>query len=245
MKIMYLDESGDHNLVKIERDYPVFVLGGIIVEREYARTTLERELRAFKQDFFGRDDLILHTADIVRNTNGFEALADASVRHRFFQALNDLMRSLEYEVVACAIRKHDHLARYGVQAIDPYMLSLNVLVERFCFDLGDCTDGGLIVAEKRRNDLDDELEGAWMRIRRKGTQFQRGSVIDRRIVDLVLKKKQLGIAGLQLADLVVSPIGRHVLGKPDREDWSVVEEKFRRRGEEFLGPGLVVLPRAQ
>jgi hypothetical protein len=40
------------------------------------------------------------------------------------------------------------------------------------------------------------------------------------------------------------PIGRHVLGKPDREDYRIVETKLRRSpAGEFRGYGLVVLPR--
>lgn len=242
MKLLYLDESGDHNLVKIERDFPLFVLGGVIVERMYARTTLEQEVAAFKRALFGRDDLILHTADIVRNTRGFEPLIDPGFRLRFREALNDLMRTLEYQVVACVIKKDVYLARHGAAAIDPYLLSLNVLVERFCLELGDHMDGGMIIAERRRPDLDDALEVTWQTLRRTGTQFQRGSVIDRRIVDLVLKRKQLNIAGLQLADLVVSPIGRAILGRQTHEDWAIVEQKFRRRGDRYQGAGLVVLP---
>ena len=34
------------------------------------------------------------------------------------------------------------------------------------------------------------------------------------------------VAGLQLADLVVSPIGRHVIGKVDKEDWRIIEGKL-------------------
>ncbi len=59
------------------------------------------------------------------------------------------MRELDYQVVACAIRKNEHLQRYGVAALDPYMMSLDVLVERFCMDVGNTRGGGLIVAERR------------------------------------------------------------------------------------------------
>ena len=53
-----------------------------------------------------------------------------------------------------------------------------------------------------------------------------------------------GAAGLQLADLVVSPIGRHVLGKSDKEDWRIVKGKFRtNRFGKIDGFGLVILPR--
>lgn len=53
------------------------------------------------------------------------------------------------------------------------------------------------------------------------------------------------IARLQFADLVVSPIGRFVLGKPVREDFRIVEGKLRRRGGRYEDEGLMVLPRAE
>jgi hypothetical protein len=65
----------------------------------------------------------------------------------------------------------------------------------------------------------------------------------RRSGGFVLWRRRIPYAGLQLADLVVSPIGRHVLGKPDKEDWKIVQEKFRRSpAGKIEGYGLVVLP---
>ncbi len=147
VKVLFLDESGDHNLSVIDPQYPLFVLGGVIVEQDYAEGELADAMSAFKQAVFGRTDIVLHTADIARNKNGFEQLKDSAFRNSFYDALNALMRGLQYSVVACAIRKDEHLTRYGVAALDPYMLSLDVLVERFCFDVGNVTGGGVIVAE--------------------------------------------------------------------------------------------------
>jgi hypothetical protein len=154
------------------------------------------------------------------------------------------MRRLRYVVVACAVQKDEHLSRYGVAAVDPYLFSLDVLVERFCFEIGTRAAGGVIVAERRDRVLDRELDLAWTNLRIKGTRFLRGAEIERRVTGLKLRGKAENVAGLQLADLVVSPIGRHVLGKPEREDFRIVREKFRRNGEgEFRRYGLVVLPR--
>jgi hypothetical protein len=154
------------------------------------------------------------------------------------------MRRLEYSVVACTIRKDEHLSRYGVAALDPYMLSLDVLVERFCFDVGKVTGGGVIVGEKRDPTLDRELDLAWLNLKIQGTRFMQAKDVEDRIAGLNLRAKADNIAGLQLADLVVSPIGRHVLGKPDKEDWRIVEEKFRRSPSgQVEGYGLVVLPK--
>ncbi len=244
MKILFLDESGDHNLSIIDPAYPLFVLGGIIVDLEYAEKVMEPALTAFKEEIFGTADMILHTADITRNRNGFECLKDVAVRSRFYDHLNRLMAELEYKVVACVVRKEEHLQRYGVAALDPYMLSLDILVERFCMEIGNVQNGGMIIAEKRGGLLDRQMELAWINLKVQGTQFMQAKDIRHRIQALHLRGKKENIAGLQLADLVVSPIGRKVLGKETREDWNIIERKFRRSWNGRVdGYGLVVLPK--
>ncbi len=65
-----------------------------------------------------------------------------------------------------------------------------------------------------------------------------------RIQGLTLKGKDARLAGLEIADLVVTPIGRHVLGKPDHEDYAIVAGKYRRSPSgQVEGYGLVVLPK--
>lgn len=244
MKVLFLDESGDHNLSVIDPSYPLFVLGGVIMDSDYARDVLTPRMAEFKRQLFGRDDFILHTADITRNRHGFERLKDTGFRLEFYQRLNALMRELEYRVVACAIRKDEHLARYGMAALDPYLMSLDILVERFCMDVGDLEDGGVIVAERRGPTLDHELELAWLNLKIQGTRFMQARQVERRIQSLNLKSKASNSAGLQLADLVVTPIGRKVLGKPVKEDYEIVESRFRRSpGGRIEGYGLVVLPK--
>lgn len=244
MKLLFLDESGDHNLSIIDPQYPVFLLGGVIVEKDYAEGLLAVELNKFKLEFFGRTDIVLHTADIVRNRNGFDGLQDRVFRDRFRDRLNTLMRDLEFSVVVCAVRKNEHLSRYGVAALDPYLLSLDVLVELFCFEIGKAEGGGLIGAEKRNPILDRELDLAWLNLKIQGTQHIQAREIGERITNLTLRAKKDNVAGLQLADLVLSPVGRHLLGREDKEDWTIVESKFRRgRNGEIAGYGLVVLPK--
>lgn len=243
VKVMFLDESGDHNLTIIDPQYPIFVLGGVIVERTYADGELEDRFRRFKIEMFGSDDVILHTADIVRSKGVFKEMRQPQFRERFYAELNALMRSIDYQVVACAIRKDEHYDRYGLDAIDPYMLSLNVLIERFCFEIGDQPDGGLVIAEKRDPTLDHQLELAWLNLRIQGTRYMQAKVIGERISAFNTRSKKDNIAGLQLADLVVSPIGRYCIGKAISEDWSIIESKLRRRNGDYAGAGLVVLPR--
>jgi hypothetical protein len=154
------------------------------------------------------------------------------------------MAGLEYQAVACVVKKQDHLARYGVAALDPYLLSLDILVERFCLDVRTATEGGTIVAERRDPTLDRLLELAWQNLKVQGTRFVRSHVIRERISGLSLRAKSADVAGLQLADLVVTPIGRAVLGKPVRDDYEIVHRKLRRGPKgEADGFGLVILPK--
>lgn len=243
-KILFLDESGDHSLAKIDPQYPMFVLGGVLVDEAYATGAMDAEVRKFKRDLFGTDAICLHYADIVRATNGFEAMADAAFRKHYYQELSGLLGRLAIRIVACAIKKDAHLGRYGMRAVDPYMLSLDVLVERFCYDIGPTGETGYMIAERRDPTLDHQLDLAWLNLKIQGTQFVKAIDVERRITGLTLQNKKANLSGLQLADLVVSPIGRDLLGKKDRGDYEAVKSRFRRSySGNYMGWGLVVLPR--
>jgi hypothetical protein len=248
MKVFYLDEAGDHNLKVIDPQYSVFVLGGIIVDRAYARAEMEPAVETFKRDWFGSTDIILHSIDIERAKKGFEELRrNRNLRNEFHDDLRRLLTDLDYQVVVCVIHKDRHVAKYGARAPDPYDFGLEIVVERFCFEVGDIADGGLIYAEKRRHDLDNDLDSAWENLRASGTyQLNRHAKgqIDKRIIGLSLKAKSVNIAGLQIADLVVWATGRNAMGKDSRGLWEVVQSKMcrdrRGRIEEY---GLVTRPR--
>lgn len=245
MLVLFLDESGDHNLDKIDPQYPLFVLGGCIIDIDYHEKILGPKLSEYKITLFGRDDFILHTADIVRRKGVFQKLTDKKLRERFYAETNRLMDELEYMVVACAIKKNEHLAQYGLAALDPYMLSLKILVERFVFDIKKKGGKpGQIIAESRDETLDNELRLAWMELRTSGTEYLSASEVRRHISELHIRDKKNNIAGLQIADMVVSPIGRRVLEKKPKHDWHVIEKKFRKgkRGH-YVGYGLVILPK--
>ena len=241
MKKLFLDESGDHNLIKIDDQYPIFVLGGVIIDDNYI-STLNKKVDMFKQELFGSTDIILHTADISRNKNGFEKLKDTKFRNNFFEKLNVLMSELEYSIVACVIKKDEHIKKYDQSAIDPYILSLNVIIEKFYFYLKHQKQFGSIIAEKRDRTLDHELELSWLDLKIRGTKHLKGSVIEDTITNLILEHKHLNNNALQLADLIVSPIGRYVLGKKVKKDFEIKEKLLKdSNGDNELS--IVILPK--
>ena len=244
MQHLFLDESGDHGLASIDAAYPVFVLGGVIVPDDESLSRIDAGVRAFKVDVLGDDRLVLHTADIARNRKGFEGLARPDARARFHARLNELMADLPFSIVACAIRKPELLRRYGALALDPYLLSLGLVVERFCFALGGRGETGRILVERRNERLDRELRVAWDLLRLHGTRYVRPGTIARRISSLEFRRKTDREVGLELADLVVTPLGRWVAGMPGKPDLKVVRAKLRTRPDgSWEGAGLIVLPK--
>jgi hypothetical protein len=149
-------------------------------------------------------------------------------------------------VVAAAIRKEEHLKQYGLAALDPYLLSLECLVERFVFELQRTDEDGIIVAECRNSVLDNQLDLAFLNLKIQGTRCIQAIEIKRRISNLSTRRKGENICGLQIADLVAGPIGRYVLGRTPKPDFDVVRKKLRRKQSgEFFGYGLVILPKTQ
>lgn len=243
MLYLFIDESGDHNLIKIDQQYPVFVLAGVIIEEDYHNNQLTNVLNSLKTELFNTTDIILHTADITRNKNGFEALKDTFVRERFFDKLNEFMSTSNYSVVAAAIKKVEHKNKYGKYALDPYHLCLEILIERFVLELKARSSQGWIIAEKRDSLLDRQLRLAYDSLLNRGTRFLRPSEVKKSITNFILKDKKENFTGLQIADLVATPIGRYVLGKQTKKDFDIVKSKFRRNyNGDFIGYGLVVLP---
>ena len=223
---MSLDESGDDNLKRIDRGYPVFVVGGVILDNDHIPTVSEA-VSAFKRELFGRDDFVLHTREIKGSQGPFEPLRDETFRQQFNERLIAMLRSLTFSVVACAIRK-DRYASILPGAVDHdlYRVALRQLTDQFCSIIGSRDRGGRIRAERRRPDQDLAVLRSWGEIRQSGTSETSAATVRRRIASLSLHSKADRIVGLELADLVVTPIGRHVLGRPDQPDWRIVREKF-------------------
>ena len=68
------------------------------------------------------------------------------------------------------------------------------------------------------------------------------AIINEKIDNLIIKKKNDGLAGLEIADAVVTPIARRLLNRKSRIDIDVIKQKMRKdRSGEVLGYGLVIL----
>ena len=243
MRTLFLDESGDHDLINIDRNYPAFVLAGCILNIKDHKLLTE-DLNNLKERLFGTKNLILHYADYTRNKNGFERVKEKYFRNVFFKGINDLIVNHDYELLACIVDKQKHNEKYGYNAMNPYLLSLNLIVERFIFYLKEINEVGKIIAESRNTQLDNELDLAYLNLKISGTRYLARKEITKYIQQFAIKKKEENIAGLQLVDSLVTPIGRKYLNlKNYYLEYDNIKGKFRKeRCGKYKGNGLMILP---
>lgn len=238
--IVYVDESGDHGLVSIDANYPVFVLAFCIFEKESYRNRCVPALQALKFRHFGHDMAILHERDIRKAQGDFKFLVEASRRSTFMEDLTGLMESAEFTLIASAINKTELCGQYAYPA-SPYDLALEFCLERLHYFLNENGNGGKpvhVVFESRGKREDEALELVFRRVC--DGQSMAGEILP---FEPVFASKRVNCCGLQIADLVARPIGRHIL-HPDQENraYTIIERKFRRSGGEVMGRGLKVFP---
>lgn len=242
MILLFLDESGDHSLDKVDQQFPVFTLAGCAFDEGYYKQEVVPKIAAFKRETFGDDSIVLHTSDITRNRKGFESLKDSVARARFYDRLNHLIRGLDFVVIAVSILKNEH-RRARANPTDPYHYSLEIMLERFYYLLQQRGERGRIIAESRNAVFDAELRREFERLMTSKDSYVRGPRLRSCIDGLDFREKRANLAGLQIADLIATPVSRFVIGKNTHEDFSVIEEKFRRSPSGgYWGYGLKVLP---
>lgn len=244
MYIMFLDESGDHNLEKIDRSYPIFCLAACIAEFSYYNQIFEKEVDNLKIKYFETRDIILRSYDIRKQKNQFSFLVDKKKRESFYFDLDLLVERLQFTVIAAVINKLK-LKKHYSQPSDPYDLCFQFIMERFCMFLGEKRDNGIIRMESREAHNDRILAEDYEIFRSKGNNIFPPKEVQKKLVDLSFNQKSQNVAGHQIADLVAYPIGIHIL-KPQRENpaFTIIEKKFhRKRGlTQYLNCGLKIFP---
>ena len=238
--IVYVDESGDHGLVSIQEPYPIFVLSFCIFKKEEYRRTVVPEFLNLKFNFFGHDVVILHSHEIRKAYGQFKVLVNAPLRLQFIEAIDSALRTAPFTLVAAIIDKKKLREEYSSPG-NPYEIALRFCLERTFSFLRDQNQGSLrtpIVVECRGAAEDNSLELAFRRIVQGDNRW---GVLP---FDIVFADKKTNSTGLQIADLVSHPTGRHYLSPTQTNHaYRTIEPKFRRSPSGATdGWGLKVFP---
>lgn len=239
---MFLDESGDHSLDKIDKSYPMFVLAGCIFEFDYYNQTVEQEINKIKLKYFNKREVILRSYDIRKQKGEFSSLVDRKKRDQFTEELSQLISKLNFQIITATINKNELKKQY-TDPDNPYHLCLEFILERSIMYLGRSGEKMILRIESRETHNDQKLAEVYERFRNNDHPLFKMAEIQSKLVDLSFNQKTQNIAGMQFADLVAYPIGRKVLdAKKDNKPFDIIKSKFHQKNGEILNYGLKVFP---
>lgn len=223
--LVFVDESGDHGLAAINRDFPLFGLAFCVFTKSAYVGEVTPALRWLKVATFGHDLVVLHEHDI-RKKEGVFAKMSREPREAFLEALTRIIEAAPFTLVAVVIDKRE-LQLSGVEPPNPYHLALQFGLERVFRLLGERGQAArrtYFIVEARGKREDTELELEFRRICEGSNGL--GHALPFR---LVMADKRTNSEGLQVADMVARPVALSVLrpGQPNRA-MAILEGKLWR-----------------
>lgn len=216
--IGFLDECGDHSLIRVDPEFPLFVLALAVVERNDYIESIIPSLGKLKLRYWDHEGINLHSRDIRKSIGKCSFLMDRIKRPRFMQEIAALMETLSFTLFVTVINKRLHLQEYGAVADNPYKVALTATMRRLELFLNGRNELQLpVIAEARGKREDDDLARAFARdlSKRNSTRSAHGlSPLD---CALTFCSKEDNVAGIQIADLCAYPCARHVID-PERSN---------------------------
>lgn len=238
--VVYVDESGDHGLVSIDTQYPIFVLSFCIFNKKIYSETIVPKLMSMKFKTFGHDMVILHEHTIRKKKGYFKTLNNES-RERFLGELTDLIAVSDFTLVAIVIDKIKLRKEY-IRPSHPYHLAMELGLEKIYQFIQQQNQENLlthIIFEARGATEDRELQEEFIRVRSGDNSLRKALPFEIVIVD-----KKVNSEGLQFADMTARPIGLSQLrpNQPNRA-FKVLQNKFYKAPSgTIIGYGLNGFP---
>lgn len=243
--LLFMDESGDHSLNKINADFPIFVLSGLLFSEESYVQVCER-INNFKLKYFNTTDVVLHSREIRKCEGPFKILFDLDIKKRFYNDLDDILKSATFKIISSAINKEKHVAKYGRLADDPYEIGLTFVLERTLFEADENRNTNNIdVTIEGRGEIEDgQLARCYDKLLNRGTsQIQSDRLLRVYNKELNVRKKRDNDCGLQLADLCAYPIAKYVMNISEPNPaFEIIKAKIRKGPKGVMGYGIKIFP---
>lgn len=207
---IYIDETGTASYEDCtDEKENHFCVSGVIVELDQIERQLDSALEQLKEDIFPAhhpdEPVILHRKDIVKRRGPFRVLRDPVINREWEHKILSLISDIQFSVIAVVIDKQSHIDVYGDSAFHPYTYLLATVLERYVKFLKDENTYGDVMAESRGKKEDTLIKEKYTDLYDSGTYYEKE--FNRRLSsrEIKIKKKELNIAGLQLADIICHP----------------------------------------
>jgi hypothetical protein len=216
--IVFADESGDHGLASIDRQFPVFALVFCLFEKDQYVVDIEPAFRRLKLKYFGHDAVVLHEHDIRKQKDEFAFLRRAEARHAFLADVSDLMADVPFQGYASIIDKLALKKRYA-DPWNPYEIAMQFCMEKISNRLvahGQRARLTHVLFEARGRVEDTQLELEFRRVAANQRRWGWRAVdFSRTPLEPVFVPKAANLAGHQFTDLIARPLALRAL-RPDQ-----------------------------
>lgn len=197
------------------------------------------DICSLKFDFWGHDSVVLHSHKIRKQIGNFSILANLPTMEKFISRLNDIIQRIPFTIISTIVDKRKLKNRYPIPR-NPYHLSLLFCLERvsyFLKEMEQSTKLTHLVVETRGKKEDAELELEFRNI------INRFKLNEQPNFDIQFSDKKTNSIGLQIADLVAHPIGRHYINpKQQNRSYEILKNKFYKYPN-FNSMGLKIFPK--
>lgn len=244
--VVYVDESGDHSLLSIDPDYPVFVLALCVFHKRHYAERIIPAVEELKFNYFGHDSVVLHEHEIRKQKGEFAFLNHYPTRMEFMGQLSAIMEASNFVLMACVVDK-TRLSRSEGTTSNPYHIALGIcldILREFLVEKGQDKLQTHMVVECRGKKEDAELELEFRRICDGDNQGNRQLPFS-----IVFADKKTNLTGLQLADLVARPVGlNYIRPHQANQAFKLLTKKFfcdggrKGVGQGYRNVGLKVYP---
>lgn len=244
--MVYVDESGDHSLTSIDKNYPIFALAFCVFYKSHYLNKVVPKVQRLKFDTFGHDFVVLHEHEIRKEKGDFNIFKSAEEKRQFLEKLNQIMSESNFILIAHVIEKHKIKAEQ-IKELHAYHYSLKHCIEtlyELMIEKSQQDKITFVAVESRGAKEDNELELEFLRICNGENRFKIPLPFKVKVVS-----KMTNSVGLQLVDLVARPIGRYVF-QPEQANraFEILKAKFyckggrNQVGKEFDQVGLKHFP---
>lgn len=211
--LVFLDETGDHSLQHIDKQYPIFALGAMFCKTAQYIKEINPQFDELKYRFFNKRHVLLHSTDIRNSRKDFKILMNPTIRKPFIEALNENVSSAPFIFAISLIDKLEHSEQY-MDPDNPYDLTLSFIMERAFFlikkkyPLAKCR----FIAESRDTSENEKLRKTFEKYKTDGTSYVSSSELEF-ITDIDFVPKKENETGHQIVDLCLYPFARTYLTK--------------------------------
>ena len=196
---LFIDETGDHGLSKIDINFPIFLLSGRLFNINEL-IHLEHLLTKLKIKYWSTESLILHSREIRKCSNEYKILLDDKLKNQFYKDLNQLLLLSKFIIIPSGINKVNYIEKYGHLTDDLYEICISKIIDsvltKFKYQKNQ-TSQLQIILEKRGRKVDQKLALHISKIVLNRTINHPISISKNVIIDYEFKHKKENINGLQ------------------------------------------------